>query len=89
VGIGVEAGAVTCGAIGDATRLEYAVIGDPVNRAAKLQNHTKAEGVRALASAAAFRRAAEQGFVPPRPAEVRSRREVAGIAAPIDLVVLR
>jgi adenylate cyclase len=89
VGIGVEVGTVVCGCIGQEGRLEYAVIGDPVNRAAKIQNHTKAEGVRALASAAAFRRAAEQGFVPPRPAEVRSRRAVAGIAAPVDLVVLR
>jgi adenylate cyclase len=89
VGVGVEVGTVTCGAIGDAARLEYAVIGDPVNRAAKLQNHTKAEGVRALASGAALRCAGEQGFVPSRPVEVRARRTVAGIAAPVDVVVLR
>lgn len=89
VGVGVDAGTVTCGAIGDAARLEYAVIGDPVNRAAKLQNHTKAEGVRALASAAALRRAVEQGFAPQRPIELRARRAVAGVAAPTDVVVLR
>jgi adenylate cyclase len=89
VGIGVEVGTVTCGAIGDAARLEYAVIGDPVNRAAKLQNHTKAEGARALTTANAFRRAVEQGFVPSPPAEARSQRDVAGVATPVDLVVLR
>jgi adenylate cyclase len=89
VGIGVEVGTVTCGAIGDAARLEYAVIGDPVNRAAKLQNHTKVENVHALTTAGALERAREQGFVPSRPAEVRSRREVAGVAAPVDVVVLR
>jgi adenylate cyclase len=89
VGIGVEVGTVTCGAIGDAARLEYAVIGDPVNRAAKLQNHTKAEQVRALTTAGALRRAVEQGFVPSPPAEVRSRRQVAGVADPVDVVVLR
>jgi adenylate cyclase len=89
VGVGVDAGTVTCGAIGDAARLEFAVIGDPVNRAAKLQNHTKAESVRALASGTALRRAVEQGFAPSRPLEIRSRRAVGGIAAPTDVVVLR
>jgi len=89
VGIGVEVGTVTYGAIGDAARLEYAVIGDPVNRAAKLQNHTKVEGVHALTTAGALQRAIAQGFVPSRPAETRSRREVAGVATPIDVVVLR
>jgi adenylate cyclase len=89
VGIGVEVGTVTCGAIGDAARLEYAVIGDPVNRAAKLQNHTKVEGVRALTTAGAFRRAAEQGFVPSPPVRARPQCEVGGVATPVDLVVLR
>lgn len=89
VGIGVEAGIVTCGAIGDASRLEYAVIGDPVNRAAKLQNQTKAETVRVLTTASALARALEQGYVPDRPAEIRPRRPVGGIATAVDLAVLR
>jgi adenylate cyclase len=86
VGIGVEVGTVTCGAIGEEGRLEYAVIGDPVNRAAKLQNHTKVEGVRALASAFALERAASQGYSPQKPR--LPGRQVGGIAAPADLVVL-
>ena len=89
VGVGIEVGTVTYGAIGDASRLEYAVIGDPVNRAAKLQNHTKVERVRALATLPALERAAAQGYAPGRPAEIRPRRAVAGIATPVDLVVLR
>jgi adenylate cyclase len=89
VGIGIEVGTVTCGAIGNAARLEYAVIGDPVNRASKLHNHTKIEGVRALTTANAFRRAVDQGFVPSPPAQVRSRRDVGGVATPVDLIVLR
>jgi adenylate cyclase len=88
VGIGVEVGTVTCGAIGEEGRLEYAVIGDPVNRAAKLQNHTKSEGARALTTVAARERAAAQGYVPPRPQEVRRQCAVAGVAAPVDVVVL-
>jgi adenylate cyclase len=80
---------VTCGAIGDESRLEYAVIGDPVNRAAKLQNHTKVEGVRALTTVAALQRAVEQGFAADTPPQIRAQRNVAGIAAPLDLTVLR
>ena len=88
VGIGIEAGAVICGAIGEEGRLEYAVIGDPVNRAAKLQNHTKAEGVRALASRFARDRAVQQGYVASRMQELRPAREVNGVSAPVDIVVL-
>jgi len=61
VGIGIATGAVTCGTIGDVARLEYAVIGDPVNRAAKLQNHCKLEKVRALTTAQTVERALAQG----------------------------
>lgn len=89
VGIGVDVGTVTCGAIGDASRLEYAVIGDPVNRAAKLQNHTKMEGVRAVTTVAALQRATDQGFAADTPLEVCAQRDVAGIAQPLDLAVLR
>ena len=75
-------------AIGEEGRLEYAVIGDPVNRAAKLQNHTKAEGVRALASRFARDRAVQQGYAPSRMQELRPAREVNGVSAPVDIVVL-
>jgi adenylate cyclase len=88
VGIGIEVGQVTCGAIGEEGRLEYAVIGDAVNRAAKLQNHTKAEGARALTTVVARTKALAQGYVPESPQDVRPGREVAGVAAPIDVVVI-
>ena len=88
VGIGVAVGTVTCGAIGDAGRLEYAVIGNPVNLAAKLQNHTKAEQVRALTTPGALARAATQGYNGHRAGEVRLDRVCAGLAEPIDLVVI-
>ena len=88
VGIGIAVGTVTCGAIGDEGRLEYAVIGDPVNRAAKLQNHTKAENVRALTTPYAVQRAEEQGFENRRAREVRRARSVAGIETPLDVVVI-
>ena len=88
IGIGVAAGTVTCGAIGGEGRLEYAVIGDPVNRAAKLQNHTKIERVRALTTTEAVRRALAQGYSGARASDVRRARNCAGIAEPMDLVVI-
>jgi adenylate cyclase len=64
------------------------VIGDPVNRAAKLQNHTKAEAVRALATPLASERPMEQGYEPARTSTVLAGRTVAGIAEPVDLIAI-
>ena len=88
IGIGIESGRVTCGAIGGEGRLEYAVIGDAVNRAAKLQNHTKAEGVRALTTEQTFRRAVAQGYAARGAIEIRRSREVAGVPGAVDVAVL-
>lgn len=87
IGIGMDAGTVTCGVIGDVGRLEYAIIGDPVNRAAKLQNHTKVEGVLGLASLACRDRARAQGYAP-KGQPVLVDRAVAGVAEGITVVVL-
>ncbi len=88
VGIGIQVGTVTCGAIGDEGRLEYAVIGDPVNRAAKLQNHTKAEKVLALTTPYAVKAAVAQGYADGRAREVRFGCRVGGIEEPLDIVVI-
>jgi adenylate cyclase len=88
VGIGVDTGTVTCGVIGDEGRLEYAVIGNPVNRAAKLQNHTKVEAMRGLASRQCHALALEQGYAPVPPHLSLAGRSVAGVTEPMDLVAL-
>jgi adenylate cyclase len=88
VGAAVATGPVMFGTIGDRTRLEYTVIGDPVNLAAKLEKHTKEERVRALCTAEAYQLALRQGYMPQSVAEPRAQRRVAGVDATLDLVVL-
>jgi adenylate cyclase len=87
VGIGICGGEVIYGVIGDERRLEYAVIGDPVNRAAKIQNHTKAARVRALGTTEIVALARTQGLSV-GDCEVIAAAEVDGIPQPIDLAVL-
>jgi adenylate cyclase len=52
IGLAVASGRVVFGAVGDAERLEFTVIGDAVNFAAKLEKHNKDEHTRALVDAA-------------------------------------
>jgi adenylate cyclase len=88
VGAAVATGPVMFGTIGDESRLEYTVIGEPVNLAAKLEKHTKAEGVRALCATETYQLASSQGYRPSRLYQSLGRRDVAGIDEPVDLVAL-
>ena len=88
-GIGVAWGTVIYGAIGTEGRLEYAVIGDPVSRAAKLQGLTKTMGARALVAGLAWAMAIEQGFRPLRPHQRHQGCTLPGLADPIEVVAVQ
>ncbi|GAB4359991.1 MAG: adenylate/guanylate cyclase domain-containing protein [Kiloniellaceae bacterium] len=84
----VATGPILFGAVGDDTRLEYTVIGEAVNLAAKLEKHNKDLGVRALCDRASFERAVAQGYVPAGRTRPVPGARVAGLDAPLDLVVI-
>jgi adenylate cyclase len=52
IGVGIHTGEATCGVVGAEGRLEYTIIGDTVNLAARLESTTKEKGVPMVISAA-------------------------------------
>ena len=88
VGAAVTTGRVIFGAIGDSSRLEFTVIGDAVNLAAKLEKHTKIEDAGALTTATAYSLARAQGFVADSASRELGARHIEGVTTPVDLIVL-
>ncbi|MGH6944576.1 MAG: adenylate/guanylate cyclase domain-containing protein [Geminicoccaceae bacterium] len=87
ISMAVASGELVVGAVGDLDRLEYTVIGNPVNLAAKLEKHTRIENVTALTTTATLLRARQQGFVghnfgPPHFCRI------AGLAEPVPAIIL-
>lgn len=86
VSIGVHHGEVVLGEIGAGDRLEFAVLGDAVNVASRLEEHTRDLDARIAVSAALIEAVLEEtgedearwlldGFVPRLPFNLRGRRE--------------
>jgi adenylate cyclase len=86
VGAGLATGEVVFGIIGERRRLEYTVIGDAVNLAAKLEKHNKIEHTRGVTTRAAYELAVAQGYA--RRRTVLPARSVAGVREPVDLVAM-
>jgi adenylate cyclase len=61
-GFAVTCGDILCGTVGEESRLEFTVIGDTVNRAAKLEKANKILGTVALAELGLLDAAAREGF---------------------------
>jgi adenylate cyclase len=85
IGAAVAVGPVLFGVTGDASRLEFTVIGDVVNLAAKLEKHCKVAARPALATRAALDLADAQGFGGAPTYTILPGEAVGGVAEPIDL----
>ncbi|MBN9669747.1 adenylate/guanylate cyclase domain-containing protein [Labrenzia aggregata] len=86
IGTAVAAGPVTVGVIGSKNRLEFTVIGDAVNRAAKLEDANKTQKTAALTDRSTWDLACRQDCSVPM-IELRPRSQVAGVSHTVDLVV--
>lgn len=85
---GLACGQVLFGTIGYENRLEYTVIGDAVNLAAKLEKHNKVEKVQALCNLETYQRAQQQGHSSARKRRIIQQAMVEGVKKPMDLCVL-
>lgn len=88
IGAAVAVGPVLFGVTGDRSRLEFTVIGDVVNLAAKLEKHCKVAARPALTTGAALDLARSQGFAGAG-YTILPRENVAGVAEPVDLAAPR
>ena len=88
IGFAVAVGPVVFGAVGDESRLEFTVIGDSANLAAKLEKHTKVERGRALTTENSLSVAREQGYRPGSEPERIPAARIEGIEETVDVVVI-
>lgn len=85
-GAAVAAGQMTVGVVGAEGRLEFTVIGNAVNRAAKMEAVNKVQGTRALTDRATFATALAQGHA--QAGAGMRKVAVAGLGPEVDIVVL-
>jgi adenylate cyclase len=88
VGIGVNSGPVVAGSVGGGGRVEFTVIGDPVNTAARVEAATRETGDAVLVTAAtrALLVRDHGGWVDRGAVELRGRQEPVLLHAPVGAV---
>jgi adenylate cyclase len=82
IGVGINTGSVVAGSIGGGGRLNFSVIGDPVNVAARVEEVTRQTGDAVLITEAT-RDSLGRNF----PVERRGEKELRGLARPVGLFV--
>lgn len=87
VAIAITSGDVIHGVVGARDRLEFTVIGDAVNVAAKLEKHAKTANARVIATQETLDRAATQG-APIAATRLLKNARVDGVSTPLDLAIL-
>lgn len=87
VAAAVSHGSVMFGTVGDAQRLEYTVLGETVNLAAKLEKQAKVEQVAGVVTRVTYELARSQGFAPQMRWQARPARPIEGVSRPVDLMV--
>jgi adenylate cyclase len=89
IGVGVNSGPVSAGSVGGGGRLEFAVIGDPVNVAARVETATRDMGDTVLVteSTKALMEASDIRLEPRGSLPVRGRTEPVNVYAPVPAAV--
>ncbi len=88
VGSGLASGPVVFGIIGDSGRLEYTVIGNAVNLAAKIEKHNKIEHSHAITTHETFKLGVEQGYINHVWPTMAKESKIEDVDTLVDLVVL-
>jgi adenylate cyclase len=86
VNAAVASGRIVFATLGAVDRLEYTVIGEAVNLAAKLEKHNKVEMSMALVPSDTVELAKAQGYQPAKAFLARPAAHVAGVAGSINLI---
>ncbi len=88
IGMSVASGPIIFGAVGKENRLEFTVIGDAVNRSAKLEKHNKQLKSMAVTDQPTYDVAIAQGYAPSAAAQCLTS-DIEGVTGQHEIVVLK